>query len=263
MLLWAAGAAFADPPNQTVRLWPINTVDGAEVERMAVSPSGNVVAGRTRGDFSGWMLDLDGWVLKTFKPNGCDVTGVAPVPLEGGDEELWISCKDGSVRVKSWNGVTLTDAKDDDGQLIQFDGVDVSLSGIWYDDGFNTGSLPLLYALYAPETGPLLLHVIDPFELATDSLVFPSYPKQLYDDGFVEAVVTTDSKLIVAHGGENVTWIQLGSDSAPPMPNQFAGAVACDDLAASPFGGAYCVGTTGVAGSLGAAAEFRPFTNQW
>lgn len=260
MIGWWVQAAFADPPNHIAKLWDINPGGGEHVERMAVSQTGNVVAGRTRGDLKGWLIDVDGWLLDTFggTSSGCEVSGVAVRGLDDGSEEVWASCGDGSVHVYLWNGVDAVPQVLDDGAELNFLNVDESLSGIWYDPGSD-----LFYALYVPEDGAPLLHVLDPVDLVTDSAVLSQYPKTFPSSGFVEGVVTTDGKLVVAHGGQTLTWIQLGSDAAPPTPNTFSGAVECDDLAPSPRGTAYCVGVVGPEGSLGSAAEFQPQPNQW
>lgn len=261
LVVWVVSVAQADPPDRIVRLWEINSA-GEQVERMALSPSGDVLAGRTRGDLSGWMLDIDGWTMHTFGP--CDVTGVAPLeiapvaPATDGVEEIWMSCGDGSVRGKSWNGTSLTDVLDTEGAPLVFEGIDESLSGIWYD-----ADSALLYALHAPEDDtPVVVHVIDPFVGTWDAETgLVSYPRTLPHNGFNEATIS-DGTLVVSHGGSDMTALILGSDSAVGIPDTFAGAFGCEDLAPRPLGGVYCVASA-ASGGFGAASEYTLATNQF
>ncbi|MEQ1504329.1 MAG: MYXO-CTERM sorting domain-containing protein [Myxococcota bacterium] len=261
-LVWAMVPASADPPDQTVRLWPINTASGTNVERMAFSDPGesvssDVLAGRTRGDLKGWLLDLDGWTMHTFAPAGCEVTGVAPILLGDETEEVWMSCGDGSVRGVHWDGATVTDVVDDAGAAIVFEGVGTTLSGIWYHQNTTTGTA-LLYAIEAPTDANAILHVIDPFGLTWDNASpLPSFPKTLSLDGFNEAAVV-DDLLVISHGGQFMSYIQLGLDSATSVFNSFSGAAGCDDLHPSPFSSVYCVAASETVEGLGAAFEYRP-----
>lgn len=246
MLLWVAAAALADPPNQTVRLWKISDA-GLQVERMAVSDDAGLIVGRTRGDLSGWLLDVDSWNLLPF--GGCEVTGVAPIALTDGTTDVWISCGNGDVIGKSWDGEQLSDLVDGSGVPVVFEAIDESLSGIFWDP-----TSALLYAPSVAGDGLSRLHVIDPFALAWDAAVFSTYPKDLAWPGFNEAAVV-NGYLIVSHGGQDMSSIQLGSDAALSVPSLFTTRIDCDDLHPSPFGGVYCVD------ELGQVADYRPITN--
>lgn len=244
--MWLAASALALPPDQERALLPIG-VGAAQVERMVVAPSGDFVVGRTRGDLRGWLLDVDTFALHTFGAD-CEVTGVAPLELGDGSAELWTSCGDGRVIVKTWDGTRIGDLVDDEGLAVSYD-IDDSLSGI-FDDPISGW----MYAVSVEEGALGQLHVIDPWDKAfeaVDGAVAAAYPTALPWRGFDEGVVV-DGRLIVTHGGVNeLSATLLGTNPVAVIP-QFPSALACLDLAPSPFGGVYCVD------DVGQAADWRP-----
>lgn len=257
-VLWLVSIAEAAPPDHIVRLWQIGAGSGEQVERMAVSESGDVLVGRTRGDLGAWMLDIDGWTMHPMLTGDCEVTGVAPIDLEGGTVEIWMSCGDGSVRGQSWDGEGLSDVVDEDGAPLVFEGIADALSGIFYDPLSQ-----LLYAVYAPaDTTQAAVHVIDPFAGTWDTATGLTYPITLPHIGFNEAVIV-DGTLIVSHGGGDMSSLLLGSSGAVAIPDVFTGAFACEDLTPRPTGGGvYCVASA-ESGGFGSAAEYTLATNQF
>lgn len=257
-LTWTT--AWALPPNHTVRLWPVDPGSVGAIERMAVGVDGDVVVGRVRDTLKGWILDVDAWEIRTF--SDCEVTGVAPIRLPDGTDEVWMACSDGTVRGKSWDtdALTLTDVTDESGQPVVLS-VDDSLAGLWYYVD-PISNIAMLYAL-TNATGELdTLHAVDPFLLAVDGLsLYPSYPKTLPYDGFNEAQIA-QNLLIVSHGGNDMSYLQLGVDSAVGIASPFLGAAGCDDMYPIPQDdGVFCVAAVeGDPKALGAAFKFLPQT---
>ncbi len=253
MLIWVAfSTALALPPDSTVRLWQIGAGDGGQVERMDVSVDGDLVAGRTREDLTGWVLDIERWELRTF--DDCDVTGTAVIGVVAefvGDPEfeIWASCGDGRLIGKTWNGSVLGTVTNDDGSAFEFQ-VDDTLSGVWWDEASAA-----LYAVSTAGDGVLpRVHVVDPFAALVDAEVFATYPVELPWLDFNEGVISQGS-LIVSHGGRNMSSLLLGLSGAVGVPGTFVTLFDCDDLAANPFGGVYCVD------DVGQAASYDPATN--
>jgi hypothetical protein len=259
--LWTS-VAMADPPTELVKLWTISA-DGQQVERMAVSEGGDLVVGRTRGDLQAFLLDVDGWQMQVFggASEGCDVTGVAPVyvDIEGEDPrwEVWTSCGDGHLEAQAYIGGDLEPVLDAEGNPLEIEPIDETLSGIWYHPPSQ-----LLYTLsVAPEgvTEPAVLHVIDPYTWAYDSAVLGGYPVTLPYAGFLEGVIVAD-QLLIAHGGASMSQLVLGQANPAAIPDASAPAFQCDDLASTPYGYAYCVDASG-SDTLGSAYQYNLVTH--
>jgi MYXO-CTERM domain-containing protein len=264
LLTLITAGALADPPDKTRALLAVTEGAGTDVERMVVGVDGDIVVGRVRGTLEGWLLDVDSWEIVTFgAAQGCEVTGVAPIRLEDGTDEVWMSCGDGSVRGKWWSGGKLVDVTGEEGEPIVFEGVDETLSGLWYHVPVDEDQPAMLYAISSKEDGtPSVVHAIDPFLLAVDAgSLLPSYPKPLLHEGFNEAVVTSDL-LFVSHHGRNLSYLQLGTDAGGAVPPILTQASGCDDMFASPYEAAvYCVAAPeDDPTALGTAFVFRPIT---
>ncbi len=241
LVAWLLPAALAAPPDERVQLLDVDVTAGNQVERMKVSPAGDVLVGRTRGTFSGWLYDLNGWTLETFAP--CEVTGVAPIDLtDAGIDttEIWTACGDGRVVAKVWDGVALADLTADGSTPLSVEVAD-SLSDIWYDPNSD-----LLYALSLAGNSNAMVHVIDPFSAGlsgVDSAVSPNFPKPLAFSGYVEGtlvVANSATNLVVSHGGRGMSSLVLGDNNATVV-SDLATAVECDDIAPSNRGSILCV----------------------
>lgn len=245
---WLLSLAFADPPDRLAKLWDINT-SGGQVERMIVSPSGDLLVGRLENSQEGWLLDINRWKMLTF--SDCAVNGVVPIEFTGADPELWIACADGSVIVRSYDGQGLSVAQTADGVARQYS-VAESLSAIWFEEQYG-----YVYALSVAGDEPTL-HTLDPQseELLVDASVQAGFPKPLGSLGFNEGTIV-DGTLFVSHGGSDMSSLILTPPAAAAVPSIFTTPFNCEDLAANPFGGVYCID------SRGQAASYNELTNTY
>ena len=242
LVAWLVGSAVGAPPDSLLQLKEIDSARGGQVERMKSSVYGDVVVGRTQGDLQGWLYDLDGWEL--FRFDDCDVTGVAPVDAGDGSDlqsdplEIWVSCADGSIRVKTWNGETVGDRTDEDGTPVVLDVDPDSLSDLWFDSDFSR----LVYAISVGGEGTARVHVVDPFDDqldAIDQALGIEWPKPLGFQGYIEGTIVQGS-LVVTHGGQGISTQALGL--GPAVASSVITAVSdCDDLAPTPQNTVYCV----------------------
>ncbi len=264
LLLVLIGLAHALPPNRTVRLWVIGDGNGQQVERMAISTDGTVVVGRTRGDKKAWLLDIDRWTMTQFSgsasTDACGVTGAAVIDLTDETHEIWLSCEDGKVIGKTWDGLAIGDVAGSATPLV-FEGLGEQLSGVWWHENDE-----LLYAIsviadpagtgYYTSNEVARIHVIDPFDELVDQDVSIYFPKDFAFADFNEAVVVEDTdQLVVSHGGDNMSTLLLGSGPQDPLPSHFTQFFDCLDLSPTPFSTVYCVDP------VGQIAEFFPATN--
>lgn len=221
-----ATLASAAPPDAAPGLI---AVQGA-VDRLAASPDGALITGRAGR--RAFVASLDDWEARTI--TGCDATGVASIPLSDRTWDVWVSCKDGSVRLWNFDGDQITPVTEDGAQVR----VELSagLEGVWFHPGSSA-----LYALSTSEDLPQL-HVVDPATFQANEQVFQGYPVTLGAySGFKEAVLSRD-QLIIHHGGDDMTAVYLGPTPSG-MSNTFTPvSVSVTDLSPSP-NGAYVVGT--------------------
>lgn len=234
LLSLLTASVLALPPDGLAVVLPIGS---SQVERMAVSEDGDVVAGRIRASKMTWALYLEDWSFVTS--SSCGSQGPAIVQFGDEDErsyELWVACDDGVVRGLSFDGKSLGQVVDTDNSPIEFD-VSTNLDGIWYDpDG------GFLYPI-SGDGSLSQLHIIDVlFDLTVD--YNPNFPMTLPGGtGFVEAVLA-NGELFVAHTGNDFSIVNL-ANSAPRLP-QFGAGISCDDLAPGRTG-VYCLDRAGTA----------------
>ena len=252
LLLALLPSANALPPDHEVRRWEIGDLSVGAVERMAISSDGGILVGRTRANSAAWLVDIDRWELVDIPAAGCEVNGVAPVALEdepGEDEtwEVWLACADGSVSAFGWDGRNLFEIYEGDAPLVIE--VDTQLSGIWYDPGSQ-----LLYgvSLTGGTYEQAQVHVIDRLTGEFDQAIFPSYPKLMPADGFVEGTID-DGYLLVSHGTQDMSTLLLGDDAANAISNVTSGGFRCQDLVPSPrVAAVHCVDEAGSVAEYGA-----------
>jgi hypothetical protein len=254
LLVISIGEARAVPPDHTLALLPIET-SGGQVERMDISESGDIVVGRTRDSQKAWVLDVDRWTITPFSgpssTDACAVTGAAAITLADGTHEIWLSCLEGKLVGKHWDGEVITNVVDDDDVPITFEAVDDQLNGVWWSPGDEK-----LYTIAQGDESLFTaaeLHVVDPFDLRVDFAIYPAYPLLYGESEFNEGVILDDA-LIVSHIGSNMSSVQLGF-GAEPVASIFTATMNCQDLATSPFGWVYCVDPDGQ------VAQFTPVTN--
>ena len=248
VLVWI-GIAHAAPPDSRVALLPIGNGSGGAIERLAHNGSGSLVVGRSRANLNGWLLDVDRWTSATF--SDCEASGVAPIELENGDTEVWMSCLDGRLLGSLWDGNTLSPINDEEtGARIEFE-LDDGLSGVWWDDN----SL-LLYAVFAPEEGVARAHVVDPFALLSNTELLAGFPADLAFANFNEALINQGT-LFVSHEGRNLSTLVLGVPNVTGQPPRITSNVDCNDIAPNPFGGLYCVD------DVGQVADYDPLVDRF
>lgn len=241
ILFVLATAALAIPPDSTPGMFPVGE---GYISRMAVSADGSLVAGRDKGTMSGWLLDVDTWETQTGILQGeCEVTGVAIIDFLNA-QELWFSCKDGSIETKLWDGHDLTDIETLP-SAIQVD--EDGLSGIWYYFDVDL-VVAQLYALTVADT-EVRVHVID---LAgnVDASTYGAWPATVAYNSYNEAVISGD-QLIINHSSSDMSRMQLPDGPISLVTFQQGGDLNFNikDISPSPSG-VYAVGGTGIAAEL-------------
>jgi len=267
VLLAMIGLAHALPPNRTVRLWVIGDGNGDQVERMDISADGMVVVGRTRGDKKAWLLDVDRWTMTQFSgatsTDTCGVTGAAVIDLEDGTKEIWLSCEEGKLVGKTWDGLVIGDVVGSAATPLTFEAIGEQLSGVWWHE-----SEELLYTIsviadpagtgYYTANEVAQIHVVDPFAELVDFDVFIYFPKAFGFADFNEAVVVDDTdQIVVSHGGDNMSTLLLGGGSQAPQQAHFTTFFNCLDMHPTPFSTVYCVDP------IGQVAEYFPATSMF
>jgi len=205
---------------------------------MSSSVDGDLVAGRDKATLTGWLLDVDTWQTQTSLLEGeCEVTGVAIVDFVD-SQELWFSCGDGTVHVKSWDGTTLS-AADGLSEPIE---VDEALSGIWYYNDPDLG-VAQLYALYSGDT-ETRIHVLDLLG-DVDASSYGTWPQTTPRTGFGEGVISGD-QLIIHHENDNMSRLQLPDGPLSLVTFQLGADLAINVVDISPsINGVYAVGSGG------------------
>ncbi len=190
VLAWGAMAAMALPPDRQTGAVDVGASD---VERFAVTSDGRWVAGRSKGDKSLWLIDVEDWSSRISAV--CDVTGVSPW-VQGDDLDLWVSCEDGTLRLFHPTDTGFVAATTDDGAEVSVQISDSALHGVWGWEDTN-GILSLLVVSWSGVSAdPAYVHALaaDDWENATYRV-----GNQLLDADFKEGAVT-GSYLIVSHG---------------------------------------------------------------
>jgi len=273
-MLWIS-LAFALPPDGNPgRI----SVGGGAIERMAISQDNEIVAGRDRSTGALWVLPVDSWVPQSVDLP-CGVTGVAIVPsllADPGDQDLFVSCDDGSVHWWIWSNELLQPVYDEDLEENVSIGVTVEgdpFEGIWWD---GDAAEPRLY-LFEDTGSAGFMHVYAPYSNAVNGQIDSNYTvnPQTVGAGFQEGVVDQGT-LYIAHGSGLTTLVNLSTGGVTPGGLVGASLYNIDDVAAGggklwavdtdagflfdyrPVQGSYGVPFTGFTGARAVVASTIP-----
>lgn len=223
-------------------------VGAGRLERLAVSADGAWVVGREASTKNGFVVSLESWAIHRI--TGCQVAGVAVVPVEGSGPEFWAACANGRIRLHHLEDDRLVRMTDTDGHAIEIE-VANSLEGLWYHDG----PVPSVHAISLQGDFPRV-HAVDPDSLAVDAAFLGGYPVAVQTwSGFREAV-TTSGQLVLHHTADRISAVTLGANpgvlsSTPTLPIDVA------DMTPSHANGVYAVDVDGW------LAEYLPASAQW
>lgn len=176
------------------------TAVGTGVPDLQVSSDGRWVS--LIEDGTGEVLFLDTWTWSVEQANApcVDARVTAQAMWEDDDElRLYVGCSDSKVR---WLSLLAGEWESSEEEVDVGDGEVLGMAE-------SNGALVLVVA-QAGEGGNPMVHHLDPSDLGLDET--GSYPETLGYDGFTD-LEATDAYVVVAHNGDNVSKIDVGTGS--------------------------------------------------
>lgn len=223
--LWWTLAAYGATPDRVVEHFDVGT---GEIERLAVSDDGTLVAGVSGSKGYLAVINVEDWSTTTW-----DECGVGAVTFRETDDgpDLFVACGDGTMRVLEWRDEVLSDSLDSDGAAIQWTVASKNLLGAWYDAQTDT-----VYATGRDDTDDVVkIYSVDPEDGPSSTVV-----TLVYDD-YNEAVLS-NRVLYVSHSGNDMSNYSLGS-SAATISQLSSVTLEAGDLTPRVGGGAYVIDT--------------------
>jgi hypothetical protein len=227
--------AHANPPNRVAATFG---TDSASIASLTTSDDGRyVVASHNDGVL---VLDTESWTTASW--DGCGAGGAAARENDDGTYTVYAVCTSGAVHQLAVGATALTDDPTNTWSITTN-----QVHGAFWDVAAER-----LYVLATDTSGAApRVHRLDP---ATDTVDGTGYPVQLPRQGFVDAVLTT-TRLLVLHGGDDISSMTLGATVAGT--NTLPSAYNISDLAPSVRSTAYGADQNGL------ITEFQPGSSTW